>query len=97
MSSSNRTTDHDTIRRWAEARGARPARVTGTGGKDDAGLIRLDFDDPDGSRDDRLEAIDWESFFKAFDKSGLAFVYQDEKADGSPSNFSRFVKRDDGA
>lgn len=94
MSSSNTTTDHDAIRRWVEERGGRPARVKGTGGKDDAGLIRIDFDDPDGARDDRLEEVDWDAFFKAFDESALAFLYQDKKADGEPSYFNKFVKRE---
>lgn len=94
MSSSHTTTDHDEIRRWVEARGGRPARVKGTGGKDDAGLIRIDFDDPDGERDDRLEEVDWDAFFKSFDESALAFLYQDKKADGEPSYFNKFVKRE---
>lgn len=32
---SQRTTDHDTIRQWAEERGGRPATVADTGGEDD--------------------------------------------------------------
>jgi len=36
-------TDHDKIRRWAEERGAKPAGVRDTGGRDDVGMIRLDF------------------------------------------------------
>jgi hypothetical protein len=34
------TTDHEVIRRWAEARGARPARARGTGGQGDPGMAR---------------------------------------------------------
>lgn len=40
---SNTTTDHEEIRRWAESRGARPARVRGTGNSGDPGIIRLDL------------------------------------------------------
>jgi hypothetical protein len=29
-----------------------------------------------------------------FDRNGLALVYQDEKASGEPSTFSKFVSRD---
>ena len=48
MASAKATTDHDTIKRWAEERGGRPARVKGTGGKDDSGLLRLEkFDESD--------------------------------------------------
>src|SRR5437879_4253100 len=34
----NVTTEHEMIRRWAEERGAKPARVQGTGGNDDIGI-----------------------------------------------------------
>jgi hypothetical protein len=43
MSEAKVTTDHETIRRWAEARGGRPRSVEGTGKKDDPGLLRFDF------------------------------------------------------
>jgi hypothetical protein len=78
------TTDHDVIRKWAEARDARPARVKGTG-DDDAGLLRLDFGPPE----EGLEPIGWEDFFATFDESGLAFVY-----DAAPeSRFGKIVRR----
>ena len=54
MSAAETTTDHDAIRRWAEARGAQPAAARGTGGGD-AGVLRLDFDD--GEPDEGLERI----------------------------------------
>lgn len=79
------TTDHDVIRKWAEARGARPARVKGTGGADDAGLLRLDFGEPE----ENLEPIGWEDFFDTFDESGLAFVYEAEP----DSRFGKLVRR----
>jgi hypothetical protein len=43
-------TDYDEIRRWAEERNARPARVKGTGGNGDIGIIRLDFPGYTGRR-----------------------------------------------
>jgi hypothetical protein len=79
------TTDHDVIRKWAEKRGGRPARVKGTGGSEDAGLLRLDF----GTPEEDLEAIEWEQFFETFDESGLAFVYDD----APESRFGKFVRR----
>ena len=79
------TTDHDTIRKWAEARDGRPARVKGTGDAKDAGLLRLDFGKPEES----LEATTWEEFFDKFEESDLAFLYEDE-----PDNrFSKLVRR----
>lgn len=86
------TTDHDVIRAWAEARGGAPAAVGSTTDdrKGSAGLLRIEFRD-DG---DALEDIDWQPFFETFDKSGLAFVYQEKTSDGSESRFNRFVNRD---
>jgi hypothetical protein len=86
------TTDHDVIREWAKARGARPASVGDTGGRGEAGILRLEF--PDGPGDDHdLEEVDWDPFFSTFDDRGLAFVYQERTSDGSTSRFSKFVDR----
>jgi hypothetical protein len=89
MSEAKITTDHEEIKRWAEKRGGKPSSVAGTGGKDDAGLLRLDFD-PD---DEKLEDIDWEDFFEKFDEKKLAFLYQEKTADGKISRFHKFVDR----
>jgi hypothetical protein len=89
MASAKTTTNHDTIRRWAEERGGRPARVKGTGGNGDPGMLRLDF----GERDPSLEEISWDEFFEKFDESDLAFLYQDETTSGDESRFSKFVER----
>ena len=88
MASAKATTDHDTIKRWAEERGGRPARVKGTGGKGNSGLLRLDF----GERDPSLEEISWDEFFEKFDESDLAFLYQEETASGGESRFSKLVE-----
>jgi hypothetical protein len=94
MESSNRTTDHEQIRRWVEARNGKPARVHGTGGNDDAGLLRIDFPEPHDEEDDEnLEGISWDEFFATFDQKRLAFLYQDRTAAGAPSRFNRFVHR----
>jgi hypothetical protein len=90
---SKQTTDHDEIRKWVEARGGKPATIAGTeSGADEAGLLRIDF--PTGATNPPLEPISWEDFFKKFDEEGLAFVYQEQKADGEPSYFSKFVSRE---
>lgn len=86
------TTDHEEIRRWAEARGGHPARVRATGGGDDAGILRIDFD-ADGP-DPGLERIPWDEWFETFDRNGLVFLYQEEKADGEPSTFNKIVSRE---
>ena len=85
MSESKRTTDHETIRRWAEARNGHPATVQGTGSDDDAGILRIDFDEPGDDDDERLEEITWEEFFDKFEEKRLAFLYQEKTASGEPS------------
>ncbi len=87
----NRTTDLNVIREWAQSRGAVPANVQGTErGKDEAGILRLDFDPKDRS----LEELDWDTFFDKFEESRLAFLYQDRTADGKLSRFHKFVRRE---
>ena len=86
------TTDHTEIRQWAERHGARPARVKGTGGPNDPGILRLDL--PGDGPDPNLEPISWEEWFRAFDENQLAFVYEDEKAAGHPSTFNKLVSRE---
>ncbi len=83
MASATPVTDHDTIRRWAEDRGGRPAKVD-TGG--DGGVLRFDF----GDKEDNLTEIDWDEFFEIFDDSDLAVLLVEDDRD---SRFSKFVAR----
>jgi hypothetical protein len=88
------TTDHDEIRHWVEAHGGKPARIKGTErGDDDPGMLTIDF--PGGTGEDQLEHVPWDEWFQKFDDSNLAFLHQEEKADGSDSTFFRLVKRDE--
>jgi len=91
-SSSQVTTDHDEIREWVEARGGRPACVKTTGDKGDIGLLRIDY--PGYGDDSKLQEISWCDFFEKFDKEKLAFLYQDETADGKESRFSKLISRE---
>ncbi|WP_285566157.1 hypothetical protein [Actinoallomurus iriomotensis] len=86
------TTDHDVIRQWAEARGAKPVTVPGSdyGGRPG----RLLFDFPGYGGED-LEEISWEDWFRTFDERKLNFLYQEHKKDGAPSNFFRLENPDD--
>ncbi len=88
---SHTTTDHETIRKWAEERDGRPAHVKGTGeGADDPGVLRIELD----SRQDSLDTIEWDAFFQKFDESRLAFLYQDRTKDGKLSRFFKIISRD---
>lgn len=91
MTEAKTTLDHDKIRRWVEARGGRPSRVKGTDGAKGAGLLRIDFGEPD----DGLETISWETFFSQFEASQLRFLYQDKTEDGSENRFNKLISRSD--
>jgi hypothetical protein len=83
------TTDHVTIRRWAEAREGKRARVHSTG---DTDLLRIDC--PSSNDDEtELEELTWDEFFERFDDQRLAFVYQERTAAGARSRLNRFVSR----
>ena len=81
------TTNHDVIRQWAEQRGGVPATVRGTEHGDHLGVLRFEF--PRGGSEDRLEQVSWDEWFKTFDERRLNFLYQEERKDGSQSNFFR--------
>lgn len=85
------TTDHEIIRKWVEDRGGHPATVNRTGDAEDPGILRIDY--PGYSGEGTLEPISWDAFFEKFDEEKLAFLYQEEKADGEPSRFSKLVDR----
>ncbi len=86
------TTDHNTIRRWAEERGGQPACVRGTGGKTDVGMLRIDF--PGYSGEESLQHISWEEWFAKFDERKLAFLYQEQTAGGAESNFNKLISKE---
>lgn len=86
-------TDHHEIVRWAQDRGAQPARVKGTG-RGDAGLIRLEFPKAPNANDDKLEPISWDEWFDEFEKKNLALVYEETNASGHKSNFNKLVSRE---
>lgn len=81
------TTDHETIRKWAESNGGKPAAVRRTHG-DGVGIIRIMFPDRPQSEHDALEEISWDEFFKQFEDSRLALLYEED------SLFNKVVGRD---
>lgn len=84
MSSAVTTTDHEEIRQWVEANNGRPARVRGTGGKRDVGMLRIDFDEAE----EGLEAIEWDEWFEAFEDNNLALLHAED------SRFNKLVSRE---
>jgi hypothetical protein len=77
------TTNHEVIKQWAEARDGVPATVPDTEHGDHLGVLRIDF----GGDSDRLQHVSWEEWFKSFDDRRLNFIYQEQRSDGSQSNF----------
>jgi len=49
-----------------------------------------------GEKDQALEEIEWDEFFRIFDESGLAFLHQDETSEGKTSRFAKFVANESG-
>lgn len=82
------TTDHDTIRHWAEGKGGKPAAVRRTHTEDDPGIVRIMFPEAPNSEHEALEEISWEAFFEEFDKRKLALLYEPD------SMFSKLISRD---
>lgn len=82
------TTDHETIRDWAEAKGGKPAAVDSTHSCDDVGIVRIMFPDAPNTEHDALVEISWEEFFREFEERELALVYEED------SMFSKLVGRD---
>ncbi|MFA9428802.1 hypothetical protein [Egicoccus sp. AB-alg2] len=94
MSDSTTTTDHDTIRAWAQARNAVPATPRGTQEDDGSpGVLTLDVQGY-GADEEDLEHVDWDAWFEKFESANLAFLYQEEKADGETSTFFKLVSRE---
>lgn len=82
------TINHKEIRKWAEAKGGKPASVDSTHKGKDVGIIRLMFPGSKQSEHDHLVEISWDEFFKQFDASKLALIYEKD------SLFSKLVSRD---
>ena len=90
MSDAQKTTDHNTIKQWVEARNGYPATVKSTEKNGEPGLLRIEFDD---ASNESLEKISWSEFFNKFEESNLAFLYQEELKDGEESRFCKLVSR----
>jgi hypothetical protein len=86
MSDALKTTNHEVIRAWIEAREGRPAVVRNSG---KSAILRVDF----GEEDDPLEPIEWDEFFRILDGNNLAFLHQDITQNGTISRFNKFVER----
>lgn len=84
------TINHEEIRRWAEARDGVPVSAKGVDEDgDEIALLRISF-----REDPTLKRISWDEFFERFEDDDLAFLYQEQTADGKRSRFFKMVERD---
>ena len=91
MAGAFRTIDHQTIVEWVQARGGQPAHVKRPGALSDPRTLRIDF--PGFSSEERLEPLDWDSWFDAFETLQLAFLYVDKGPRGELIRFTKLVRR----
>ena len=95
MALSKTTQDHDTIRKWAETRGAQPAEVRGTHKRNQPGILRFCFPNARNRNDENLQEISWDEFFEKFDNNGLELIYQEKTAGGARSTFNKLIYPED--
>ncbi|WFE62519.1 hypothetical protein [Micromonospora sp. WMMD714] len=81
------TTNHQVIRNWAAARGARPATIAGTERDGRPGV--LTFDIPGYRESRRVQVVSWNDWFRTFDGRRLNLIFQEQLRDGRQSNFFR--------
>lgn len=79
------TTNHDVIKRWAQARQAKPATIRNTDRDNRPGVLRLEF--PGFQSSPNMVGVTWNQWFRTFDERQLNFVYQERLRNGQPSNF----------
>ena len=90
---SQKTTDPNKIRKWAEERDGKPAIVRGTeDGNEGGGVLRINF--PGYSGEDTMKEVSWDEWFKVFKNRNLEFLYQDETSGGKESRFFKLVNKE---
>ncbi len=73
-----------------EERKGKLARVKGTGGRRDRGMLRIDFPGYSGAQS--LEQISWEDFFEKFEENDHTFLFEEKTAAGRTSRFNKLVR-----
>jgi hypothetical protein len=92
MSNTKITKDHKLIKEWVVARGGVPGRVTGEFSvTDEEGVLDIKFPE---KTEKNVIPITWDEFFKKFEQSNLAFLFEEDHGDGLRSNFFKLIWRD---
>ena len=90
LSKASLTSNRNTITRWVEARGGKPAHVARTADPGKVGLLRIDL--MQSNRE--LEHISWDQWFEKLDEKGLSVALRDDNVDGSMSTYCRVISED---
>ena len=94
-------TDHEDIRSWAAARMGSPAIVDTSPESGTQPMLRLVFDQASYQDQDRAERpqnaggydlVEWDEWFKVFDKAGLALAVNEE-VPGRKDSWHELVKK----
>lgn len=92
MQESKITTDHKTIREWIEARGGIPARmIESETPTEKEGVLEIKFSEMPENK--KVVQVSWSEFFKLFNQSHLAFLFEEFTPDGEKSHFFKFIWR----
>lgn len=87
------TTNHNEIRKWVEEHGGIPACTKDNVAlSENRGILRIMFSG-EKNKEELIE-LKWSEFFNLFDQAHLAFLYEDNIADGIKSNFYKFISCD---
>ena len=84
------TTDHATIRNWAELRGGWPTVVITESEGTSSSKLKINFYGP--NQEKSPEEIPWTKFYKIFDKDKLSFLYQEKTNTGLESRFYKLIE-----
>ncbi len=93
MGATRMTTDHAEVRQWAMDRGGVPAHLSlSSDPRAKIGILKIRL--PGVNTDEPLRNIDWEAWFRVFDRQRLAFLYEDEQAhEVGEGDFYKVVSR----
>ena len=83
--------DHETIRRWAEARGMQPCRVDGDDAAAQHVSVVIRLHPAEAAKPPSLRDVSWNEWFLAFDSADLVLMI--EEAARQPSAIYRIVPR----
>jgi hypothetical protein len=85
------TTNPEVIREWATARGGTPATTQASSGRWKGRRTLCVAFAPEGEPGVRV--VDWTEWLDSFERSGLAFMFQDRTVTGGLSRYHELVDR----